>query len=77
MQNVEVNQLAKWGISTVQEVVVTSAGIAVRQRTTFSPRLEVDINSDSQGTLRGNRLVQLFEEFAKLADQIVEYGDHS
>lgn len=75
MQDVEVNRLAKWGISTVQDVVVSSAGLAVEQRISFSPRLELDINSDSRATLRGNRLVQLFEEFANLADQIVEQGD--
>lgn len=75
MQDVEVNRLAKWGISTVQDVLVSSAGLAVEQRIRFSPRLELDINSDSRATLRGNRLVQLFEELANLADQIVEHGD--
>ena len=77
MQDVEVNRLAKWGINTVQEVMVPSAGGAVEQRIGFIPRLELDINSDSRAVLRGNRLVQLFEEFANLADQIVEHGDCS
>ena len=58
MQDVEVNRLAKWGIGTVQKVVVSSAGVAVEQRIVFSPRLELDINSDSRATLLRNRLVQ-------------------
>ena len=77
MQGVEVNRVAKWAISMVQDVVITPAGLAVQQHTTFSPRLELDINSDSRNALRGNRLVQLFEEFATLADQIVKNGDRS
>lgn len=77
MPGVEVNRLTKWGVSAVQEVVVTPSGIAVQQHTTFSPRLELDINSVSGATLPGNRLGQLFKEFAKLADQIVENGDRS
>ena len=77
MQGVEVNRVAKWGISMVQDVVITPAGLAVQQHTTFSPRLELDINSDSRATLRGNRLVQLLEEFGTLADEIVQNGDRS
>ena len=75
VDGVEINRIAKWGISTVQDVALTSAGIPLAQRITFSPRLELDINSDPQAALRQNRLVQLLEEFTSLADQIIEYGD--
>ena len=77
INGVEINRLSKWIISTVQDVTLTSIGVPLAHRVLFTPRLEVDINSDSQTTLRSNRLAKLLGEFVRHADQIVMSGDHS
>ena len=77
INGVEINRLSKWIISTVQDVTLTSIGVPVAHRVLFTPRLEVDINSDSRTTLRSNRLAKLLVEFVRHADQIVMSGDHS
>ena len=77
IDGVEINRVVKWSISTVQDILIASTGIGMARQAFFSPRLEVDINSDPRSALRENRLVQLFEEFVKLADPIVISGDRS
>ena len=77
IEGVEINRVVKWSISTVQDILITPTGTGMARHPFFSPRLEVDINSSPRSALRDNRLVQLFQEFAKLADPIVTSGDRS
>lgn len=76
ISDVEINRLSKWLISTVQDLMLTSTGVRMAHGTLYTPRLEVDINSDSRASLRGNRLPNLFLEFVRHADEIVMNGDH-
>ena len=78
INGLEINRLMKWSVQSVQEIVVSSGTRVAVRNLTFGSRLEVDINSDPEqvGSLRPTRLVPLFEEFVRLADQIARIGDH-
>ncbi len=78
INGVEINRLMKWSIQNVQEIVVSSGTKVTVRNLGFGSWLEVDINSDPEqvGSLIPNRLVPLFEEFVRLADEIAQIGDH-
>ena len=77
ISGLEVNRLTKWSIQGIQEIVVSGSRRVAVSDLTFGSRLELDINSDPEqgGSLRSNRLVPLFDEFVRLADEITRVGD--
>lgn len=79
ISNLKVNRLMKWSVQHIQEILVRggSSRVAVGNMI-FGSQLEVDINSAAEqvGSLSPKQLVPLFEEFARLADEIIVIGDH-
>ena len=78
ISDLEINRLMKWSVQQIQEIVVSNGSMVSVGNLTFASRLEADINSDPEqvGSLRPNRLIPLFAEFVRLADQITTIGDH-
>ena len=78
ISDLEINRLMKWSVQQIQEIVVSTSSRVSVSNLTFASRLEADINSAQEqvGSLRSNRLIPLFKEFVRLADQITTIGDH-
>lgn len=70
------NRLSKWTVSSFQSFVASGAGVAFADKT-FACRLETDINSSPEYSqpLPRAALTGMFHEYVALASEIADKGD--
>lgn len=76
LPEVRMNRLMKWGAIVLKAHVVQATGNAVlMDMQQHFARLEVDINTPAEQSLKGANLVAIFDEFVSAAREIAQLGD--